>query len=105
MKTVTRAITVILVAIAVGIGWQRVGTTRWAAHLDVASAGEQFTMWLEPVAMLTGWLLIAIPAVMLIRSAWSWFEVRILGHAPRSKARRSGKSHGSAVAHVAKTTP
>lgn len=83
MKAVTRAITVLLLAVAVGIGWQWVGKSGWAAGLDVASAGEQFTTWIEPFAMLAGWLLIAIPAVMLIRSAWTWFDVHVLGHAPR----------------------
>lgn len=75
---IRRALNIVFWAVLVGLFWRWAGQTTWASLLDVGSAEEQFTSPLEPFRMVTGALLIAIPAVLLVRSAWSWLERHVL---------------------------
>lgn len=83
--TVRRVMVILLLAALVGVGWAVIGRSAWAGALDVGTAGSQFTHVIEPLRMMTGWLLVAVPGVLLIRSGWTWFDTRILGHSPRQR--------------------
>ena len=63
----------------VGLLWSWVADTAWGSLVDAGTAGERFVSPLEPVRMVAGSLLVAVPAVLLVRSGWSWFEREILG--------------------------
>lgn len=89
-KISTRVVLVVYLAIAVGIIWRWLGMSSWAAGLDIASAGEQYTTWVEPLATLTGALLVSVPAVILIRMGWAWIDEHVLGNEPRRIPTRVG---------------
>jgi hypothetical protein len=95
MVVVRRAVQILLLAVLVGLLWRWIGQTTWASLVDVGSAGEQFTSPIEPLRMVTGALLVAVPAVLLIRAAWSWLEQHVLGreHTDRipDEVRSSGR--------------
>ena len=78
MVALRRAAQILLWAVVVGLFWRWVSHTAWASLLDVTSAGEQFVDPIEALRMVTGALLIAVPAVLLIRSMWSWLERTVL---------------------------
>lgn len=71
----------------VGLIWTFFGQTPWAATLDVTTAGEQFTQVVEPIRLMAGALLVAVPSVLLIRAGWAWFDVWVLGNQPRVRVR------------------
>ena len=48
-KPVTRVVVIVYLAMAVGIVWRWAGLSSWADGLDIATAGEQFTTWVEPL--------------------------------------------------------
>lgn len=89
-KTSTRVILIVYLAIAVGIVWRWLGRSPWANGLDIASAGEQYTTWVEPLANFAGALLIAVPAIILIRMAWAWIDEHVLGNEPRRIPTKAG---------------
>lgn len=80
---IRRIAIVVFFGTAVGLFWTFLGHTAWAAALDVSTAGEQFSHVIEPLRLVAGSLLIAVPSVLLIRSGWAWFDVRVLGNQPR----------------------
>jgi hypothetical protein len=84
---IRRILIIVFFGVTVGLTWTFVGHTPWAASLDVSTAGEQFTQAIEPLRMLAGALLIAVPSVMLVRSGWAWFDVHVLGNQPRTRVR------------------
>ena len=85
MKTTQRTLTVLSLALGVLLAWALISRTPWAGTVDVLTAGEAYTHPIEPLRDVTGALLVAIPAVLLTRSGWSWFARVILG---REDARR-----------------
>ena len=81
--TATRRVVIVLVfAVAVTLAWAWIARTPWAGTVNVLTAGEQFTHWVEPFQMIAGALLIAIPGSLLIRSGWSWVSRTLLGREP-----------------------
>ncbi len=87
MKTTQRTLTVLILALGVLLVWALISRTPWAGTVDVLTAGNAYTHPLEPFRDIAGALLVAIPAVLLIRSGWSWFSRVILG---REGQRRAG---------------
>ncbi|MCL1693682.1 MAG: hypothetical protein M3096_08370 [Actinomycetia bacterium] len=85
MKTTQRTLTVLILAFGVLLAWALIARTPWAGTVDTLTAGNAYTQPIEPIRDIAGALLIAIPAVLLIRSGWSWFARMILG---REDARR-----------------
>lgn len=78
--TLTRRVVIVLIfGVAVTMAWAWIARTPWAATVDVLTAGEQFTNWVEPFRMVAGTLLIAVPAGLLIRSGWDWTQRNLLG--------------------------
>jgi len=84
---IRRILMILSLAGLVGLVWNFLGHTPWATTLDVASAGEQFNASIQPICMIAGALLIAVPSVLLIRSGWAWFDLRVLGNEPRARVR------------------
>jgi len=95
---IRRILIILFFGITVGLTWTFVGHTAWAASLDVSTAGEQFTQAIEPLRMFAGALLIAVPSVMLIRSGWAWFDVRVLGNEPKTRVRPDLRRQQAAAA-------
>ena len=60
---------------------EAIGGSTWAQGVDALTAGEQFTTFTEPLRLIAGALLVAVPAVLLIRAAWGWL------HAPAQPSR------------------
>jgi hypothetical protein len=84
--TVLRRVAVVLVfAVGVTLAWAWIARTPWAGSVDVLTAGEQFTDWVEPFRMIAGALLIAIPGALLFRSGWSWVSTTLLGREPTAR--------------------
>jgi len=90
MIVIRRVVIVLIFGVAVTMAWAWIARTPWAATVDVLTAGEQFTDWVEPFRMIAGTLLVAVPAVLLIRSGWSWVSRNLLGKEP---ARRIPVGH------------
>jgi len=95
MTVIRRVVIVLIFGVAVTMAWAWVARTPWAATVDVLTAGEQFTDWVEPFRMIAGTLLVAVPAILLVRSGWSWVSRNLLGQEPvrrtpveRAKSRR-----------------
>lgn len=82
MNTFRRVLVVLLAAVVVGLVWKWIGGSTWAQGVDALTAGEQFTTFTEPLRLIAGALLIAVPTVLLIRTAWSWL------HPPAQPSRR-----------------
>lgn len=81
--TVIRRVTIVLLfGVAVTMAWAWIARTPWAASVDVLTAGEQFTDWVEPFRMIAGTLLVAVPAILLVRSGWSWVSWHLFGQEP-----------------------
>jgi hypothetical protein len=60
--TVTRRVVIVLIlAVAVTLGWSWIARTPWGGTVDALTAGEQFIDWVQPFRMVTGALLVAIP--------------------------------------------
>ena len=85
MKATQRTLTILILAFGVLLVWALISKTPWAASVDPLTAGNAYTHPIEPFRDIAGALLVAIPAVLLIRSGWSWFSRVILG---RESARR-----------------
>jgi len=82
MTVVRRVVIVLIFGVAVTMAWAWVARTPWAATVDVLAAGEQFTDWVEPFRMIAGTLLVAVPAILLVRSGWSWVSWHLFGQEP-----------------------
>ena len=82
MTVVRRVVIVLIFGVAVTMAWAWIARTPWAATVDVLTAGEQFTDWVEPFRMIAGTLLIAVPAALLIRAGWNWVQRSLLGREP-----------------------
>lgn len=82
MTVIRRVVIVLILGVAVTMAWAWIARTPWAATVDVLTAGEQFTDWVEPFRMIAGTLLVAVPAVLLIHSGWSWVSRNLLGKEP-----------------------
>lgn len=87
MTTTRRTLTILIFALGVLLVWALISRTPWAGSVDVLTAGSAYTHPIEPIRDIAGALLVAIPAVLLIRSGWSWFSRVILG---RGGQRRAG---------------
>jgi len=74
VNTLRRVLFVLLAAVVVGLTWKWFGGTTWGASVDAMTAGEQFTSVTEPVRLIAGALLIAVPTVLLVRAAWAWLH-------------------------------
>ena len=79
MKTTRRTLTILSFALGVLLAWALIARTPWAGTLDPLTAGKAYTHPIESFREIVGSLLVAIPAVLLIRSGWSWFSRIILG--------------------------
>ena len=79
MKTTQRILTILILAFGVLLGWVLISKTPWAGSVDPLTAGSAYTHPIEPIRDIAGALLVAIPAVLLIRSGWAWFARVILG--------------------------
>ena len=82
MIVIRRVVIVLLFGVAVTMAWAWIARTPWAATVDVLTAGERFANWVEPLRMVAGTLLVAVPATLLIRSAWDWSQRNLFGHEP-----------------------
>lgn len=82
MTLVRRVVIVLIFGVAVTMAWAWIARSPWATTVDVLTAGEQFTNWVEPFRMIAGTLLIAVPAALLIRSGWDWTQRNLLGREP-----------------------
>jgi hypothetical protein len=87
MRTVKRVVVVWILAFVVIVVWAVISKTPWAATVDPLTAGKSFTHWVEPFRELAGALLVAVPAVMLIRSGWAWFTSSVLGREAPQRVR------------------
>ena len=87
MRTVQRVMVIWILAFVVLVVWAAISRTPWASTVDPLTAGKAFTHWVEPFRELAGALLVAVPAVLLIRSGWAWFAMTVLGHEPRQRVR------------------
>ena len=85
MKTTQRTLIILVFALGVLLVWALTSRTPWAGTVDVLTAGEAYTHPIEPLRDIAGALLVAIPAVLLIRSGWSWFARVILGREGRRR--------------------
>lgn len=85
MTVIRRIVVVLIFAVAVTLAWAWIARTPWADTVDVLTAGEQFTHWVEPLRMIVGALLIAIPGALLIQSGWSWASRTLLGREPTQR--------------------
>jgi hypothetical protein len=96
---IRRILIILSLAGLVGLVWTFVGHAPWAVSLDVSTAGEQFTQVIEPIRLIAGALLVAVPSVLLIRAGWAWFDIWVLGNQPRARVaadpRRSRSVAGS----------
>ncbi len=87
MKTTQRTLTVLILAFGVLLAWALIARTPWAGTVDTLTAGNAYTHPVEPFRDIAGALLVAIPAVLLIRSGWSWFGRVILGREEPKRVR------------------
>jgi hypothetical protein len=87
MTTTRRILMVFIFAIGIVLVWSWIARTPWAGTVDPLVAGEGFTHPLEPIREIAGTLLVAIPAVLLIRSGWAWFARVILGRETPQRVR------------------
>jgi len=85
VKTTRRVLTVFIFAFVVVLIWSRIARTPWAGTVDALTAGAGFTHPIDSIRMLAGALLVAIPAVLLIRAGWAWFARVILGRDVRQR--------------------
>jgi hypothetical protein len=79
VKTTQRTLTILILALGILLAWALISKTTWAGTVDPLTAGNAYTHPVEPLRDVVGALLVAIPAVILIRSGWSWFARVILG--------------------------
>jgi hypothetical protein len=79
MRTVKRILVVLILGLVVFAVWAAISKTPWAGTVDPLTAGSNFTHPIEPLRELAGALLVAVPSVLLIRSAWAWFARVVLG--------------------------
>ncbi|MFV9672963.1 MAG: hypothetical protein ACNYZH_07015 [Acidimicrobiia bacterium] len=87
MKTTQRTLTILVLAFGVLLVWALISKTPWAGIVDPLTAGNAYTHPIEPLRDVAGALLVAIPAVLLIRSGWSWFARVILGREAHHRVR------------------
>ena len=97
MRTAKRVMVIWILAFVVILVWAVISKTPWATTVDPLTAGKAFTHWIEPFRELAGALLVAVPAVILIRSGWGWFARTVLGRESRPRMRverstRAGRS-------------
>ena len=87
MRTTKRIMAIWILAFIVLVVWAAISKTPWAATVDPLTAGKGFTHWVEPFRELAGALLVAVPAVLLIRSGWAWFAATVLGRQAPQRVR------------------
>lgn len=87
MRTTKRIMVIWVLAFVVIVVWAAISKTPWAATVDPLTAGKSFTHWVEPFRELAGALLVAVPAVLLIRSGWAWFAGTVLGREAPQRVR------------------
>lgn len=85
MTVLRRLVVILLFAVGVLVVWSWIGRTPWALTVDPLDATEQFTDAVAPLRKVVGALLVTVPAVLLIRSAWSWIGPNLLGRETRSR--------------------
>jgi small-conductance mechanosensitive channel len=88
-----RVAILLIFALSVFVVWAFISKTPWAGTVDPLTAGKSFTHPIEPFQEIAGALLVAIPAVLLIRTGWSWFASVVLGReeTKRVPPRRAGE--------------
>ena len=87
MRTAKRIMVIWILAFIVILVWVVISKTSWATTVDPLTAGKGFTHWVEPFRELTGALLVAVTAVLLIRSGWDWFARTVLGREAPQRVR------------------
>ena len=87
MKTTQRTLTILILAFGVVLVWVMIAKIPWATTVEPLTAGSAYTHPVEPLRDIAGTLLVAIPAVLLIRSGWSWFARVILGREAQRRVR------------------
>ena len=92
MRTAKRIMVIWILAFVVIVVWAVISKTPWAATVDPLTAGKSFTHWVEPFRELAGALLVAVPAVILIRSGWAWFTRTVLGREAPQRVRVQRRS-------------
>jgi len=97
VKTTQRTLTVLILAFVVLLACALIARTPWAATVDPLTAGNAYTHPIEPTRDVAGAFLVAIPAVLLVRSGWSWFVRVIFGREATHgvRVRRTVDSHRS----------
>jgi len=93
MTTVKRVAIFLIFALSVFVVWAFISKTPWASTVDPLTAGKSFAHPIEPLQEIVGALLVAIPGVLLMRTAWSWFARVVPGRqeSKRIPARRTGE--------------
>ena len=71
MKTVNRVLVILIVGIAVVLGWAWLARTDWASTRHVLGVGEGFEHPLEPIVKIAALLLITVAGTKLIER---WFR-------------------------------
>lgn len=99
MKTTQRTLTILILAFGVLLVWALITKTPWAGTVDPLTAGSAYTHPIEPLRDIAGALLVAIPAVLLIRSGWSWFARVILGREAPQRVRVQGTADSTRSPH------
>ena len=99
MKTTQRTLTILIFAFGVLLVWALIARTPWATTVDPLTAGEGFTHPIEPFREIAGALLVAIPAVLLIRSGWSWFARIALGRETPQRVRMQRRADPTPSSH------
>jgi hypothetical protein len=87
MRTAQRVMVIWILAFLVLLAWAMISRTPWAATVDPLTAGKSFTHWVEPFRELAGALLVAVPAVLLVRSGWARFARAVLGREAPQRVR------------------
>ena len=87
MRTAQRVMVIWILAFVVLVIWAVISRTPWASTVDPLTAGKAFTHWVEPFRELAGALLVAVPAVLLVRSGWAWFARAVLGRKAPQRVR------------------
>lgn len=81
-RRIDRALTVAGLFVAVLWAWSLAARTGWAAGRDALAAGPGYLDALTPLLDIAGATLVTVTSLGLIRRAWTWAQVRLLGRAP-----------------------
>ena len=88
MKILRHTLTVLVFAVALALAWAWIARTPWAGGVAVGIDGGSGTPF-DPMRYVLGALLVAVPAVLLVRAGWDRFGAPALGRVPRRHPERS----------------